>query len=61
MGVQTMLAHYHYGNRGQHPFVNATRHDKLWQIAEEAGLSSEQADLVRRTALWAANRSKALR
>ncbi|KAM3529957.1 hypothetical protein MY4038_005174 [Beauveria bassiana] len=51
-GAQTMLAHWHYVDKGLKPFQMALTSEGLKEVAKRANLNPEQTDLVRTTATW---------
>lgn len=50
-GAQIMLAHFHYINKGEKPFTEALDARKLQIIEMEVGMTQQQANFVRDTAL----------
>lgn len=50
-GAQNMLAHFHYINKGEKPFLDALNPRKLQFFVTEVGMTQHQANFVRDTAL----------
>ncbi|PMB68509.1 hypothetical protein BM221_005088 [Beauveria bassiana] len=57
-GAQTMLAHWHYVDKGLKPFQMALTSEGLKEVAKRANLNPEQTDLVRTTATWIRDQGK---
>ena len=51
MGALTMLAHFHYANKGKQPFSLALDPAGLREVAEAAELNAEQVQFVREIAI----------
>ena len=60
MGALTMLAHFHYLNKGNEPFALAGRAESLQDLAEAAGLDAEQMELVKETSVWIKQNRKSI-
>ena len=50
MGALTILAHFHYANKGKQPFTLALDATGLQKVAEGAELNPEQVHFVRESA-----------
>lgn len=56
MGANIMLAHFHYVNKGKHPFAMALNESGLREVTDSANLSVEQTEFVRESAHLAQSR-----
>lgn len=50
MGALTMLAHFHYVNKGKQPFALVLDRSGLQEVAEFGKLNAEQVEFVRASA-----------
>ena len=56
MGASTILAHFHYVNKGKHPFILALDPSNLPDLAKFGSLNQDQVEFVRETALLVQDR-----
>ncbi len=58
MGILTMLAHFHFVNKGKHPFNLATDPAGVKELASTAELNDEQIKFGKETAIMVKERSE---
>ena len=52
MGMQIMLAHFHYGGKGGLPFRLTDKPSEFEEAIRAAELTPEQARFIQNTAYW---------
>ena len=56
MGAKILLTHFHYVNKGRHPFSMVLQEKGLQEVVRDANLDTDQIQFIRNTAVKVAEK-----